>query len=123
MAECVSLTTELSLALDHTSGLSAQWPYPIHCTHITACLLRQKFKIKPELIVRISSSSTPPSYYPPPFPQAELEVGESRILHVDTLKERVSISVSVLDANHCPGSAMFLFVGYFGRILYTGDFR
>jgi hypothetical protein len=34
------------------------------------------------------------------------------------------ISVTVLDArNNCPGAVMFLFVGYFGRVLYTGDFR
>jgi DNA cross-link repair 1B protein len=31
--------------------------------------------------------------------------------------------VTAIDANHAPGSTMFLFEGYFGVILYTGDFR
>lgn len=33
------------------------------------------------------------------------------------------MTVTPFDANHCPGSVMFLFSGYFGDILYTGDFR
>ena len=33
------------------------------------------------------------------------------------------MTVTAMNANHCPGSLMFLFEGYFGRILYTGDFR
>ncbi len=34
-----------------------------------------------------------------------------------------TMTVTVIDANHCPGAVMLLFDGYFGRILYTGDFR
>ena len=45
------------------------------------------------------------------------------MLHVDRCGSHVTITVTTIDANHCPGSAMFLFEGYFGRILYTGDFR
>lgn len=89
---------------DHTSGLSASWPYPVHCSPVTGRLLKRKFKINPKLVV-------------------ELEVGESRMLYVNCPGVPVTVTVTTLDANHCPGSVMFLFEGYFGSILYTGDFR
>ena len=37
--------------------------------------------------------------------------------------EPLTVCVTAIDANHCPGAAMFIFEGYFGKILYTGDFR
>lgn len=43
--------------------------------------------------------------------------------HVVNYGSEETVTVTPFDANHCPGSAMFLFEGQFGRILYTGDFR
>ncbi len=55
----------------------------------------------------------------------ELPLEQPKILHVVSPRSHgsVSITVTAIDANHCPGAIMFLFEGYFGRILYTGDFR
>lgn len=59
------------------------------------------------------------------FPQVSkqwiraLEVGESHVLPLDEFG-RETMTVTLIDANHCPGSVMFLFEGYFGTILYTG---
>lgn len=37
--------------------------------------------------------------------------------------EPIFMCVTAINAHHCPGSAMFIFEGYFGKVLYTGDFR
>ncbi|KAA0714049.1 5' exonuclease [Triplophysa tibetana] len=89
---------------DHTSGLTSTWSYrPIYCSPLTAKLLKLKLQVKEKWI-------------------RPLEVGESHMLLLDDLgKERMT--VTLIDANHCPGAVMFLFQGYFGTILYTGDFR
>lgn len=51
-----------------------------------------------------------------------LRVDEAHLLPL-TADSREMVTVTPIDANHCPGAVMFLFEGYFGRILHTGDFR
>ncbi|XP_076598209.1 5' exonuclease Apollo [Chaetodon auriga] len=89
---------------DHTVGLTSTWSNrPIYCSPTTATLLRLKLQVKEQWI------------HP-------LELGEPYLLPLDDIgKER--LTVTLIDANHCPGAVMFLFEGYFGSILYTGDFR
>ncbi|XP_026115305.1 5' exonuclease Apollo-like [Carassius auratus] len=89
---------------DHTIGLSSTWSHrPIYCSPLTAKLLQLKLKVKEKWI-------------------RPLEIGEAHMLLLDDLgKER--LTVTLIDANHCPGAVMFLFEGYFGTRLYTGDFR
>ncbi|XP_042347889.1 5' exonuclease Apollo isoform X2 [Plectropomus leopardus] len=89
---------------DHTMGLTSTWSNrPIYCSPTTATLLRLKLQVKEQWI------------HP-------LELDEPYLLPLDDIgKER--LTVTLIDANHCPGAVMFLFEGYFGSILYTGDFR
>ena len=56
-------------------------------------------------------------------------VNSPEIIKIEKVAEPYSLRVTAMDANHCPGSVMFLFekLGADGqvelRILYTGDFR
>ncbi|XP_045752865.1 5' exonuclease Apollo [Mirounga angustirostris] len=88
---------------DHTVGLSSTWARPLYCSPITAYLVHRHLQVPKEWI-------------------RALEVGESHVLPLDEIG-RETMTVTLMDANHCPGSVMFLFEGYFGTILYTGDFR
>ncbi|XP_074620404.1 uncharacterized protein LOC141879157 [Acropora palmata] len=89
---------------DHTAGLTSSWnSYTIYCSVITKKLLTAKLHVKSELVVGL------PLYEPV-------------TINLDEVG-RETMTVTLVDANHCPGSVMFIFEGYFGRILYTGDFR
>lgn len=50
-----------------------------------------------------------------------LELDEPYMLPLDDIGKE-TMTVTLIDANHCPGSVMFLFQGYFGSILYTGQY-
>ena len=43
--------------------------------------------------------------------------------HAIRVTPMTTITVTLLDAGHCPGSAMVLIEGECGRVLHTGDFR
>uniref|UniRef100_A0A2D4L7G6 5' exonuclease Apollo n=1 Tax=Micrurus paraensis TaxID=1970185 RepID=A0A2D4L7G6_9SAUR len=88
---------------DHTAGLSSTWNQPVYCSPITGQILHLKLKVAKQWI-------------------RPLEVGDSHVVALDDIG-RETMTVTLIDANHCPGSVMFLFEGYFGVILYTGDFR
>ncbi|XP_071033862.1 5' exonuclease Apollo isoform X2 [Parasteatoda tepidariorum] len=88
---------------DHLVGLTSSWQFPIYASPLTCKLLIHKIKVKPSLVKC-------------------LEIGEDQFIPLD-LEGKELLTVTLFDANHCPGSVMFLFSGYFGNIFYTGDFR
>ncbi|XP_076015488.1 5' exonuclease Apollo [Genypterus blacodes] len=89
---------------DHTVGLTSTWSNrTIYCSPVTATLLKLKLRVKEQWI-------------------CPLELGDSYRLLLDDIGKE-TLTVTLMDANHCPGAVMFLFQGYFGTILYTGDFR
>ncbi|KAK7484143.1 hypothetical protein BaRGS_00024632 [Batillaria attramentaria] len=90
---------------DHVVGLTSTWRYPIYCSSVTAELLAERYGVDRDLL-------------------RSLEVGQSHIVPPEQQQQCLpSMTVTVIDANHCPGAVMFLFEGHFGKILYTGDFR
>ncbi|XP_028416031.1 uncharacterized protein LOC114539594 [Dendronephthya gigantea] len=88
---------------DHTQGLTSSWDQPIYCSEITRSLAIEHLNIKPCFLISIP-------------------VGQSTIIPLDDAGVE-TMTVTLIDANHCAGAVMLLFQGYFGCILHTGDFR
>jgi hypothetical protein len=63
----------------------------------------EKFHINPNLVVA-------------------LEEDETHNIALDS-DGKITMQLTLIDANHCIGACMFLLEGYFGNILHTGDFR
>lgn len=90
---------------DHFPGLSDQWDLGhIHCTDATKLFMQLKF---PGLDARRLVSHA----LEEPF---SLLVGPA---------EDVEVRVTFIDAHHCVGSAIIVLDSFFGRLVYTGDFR
>ncbi|KAL2138770.1 hypothetical protein VTI28DRAFT_6242 [Corynascus sepedonium] len=89
---------------DHYMGLTANWTHgPIYCSKVTGSLVKSQLKTAAKYVV-------------------ELEFEET-VLIPDTN----GVTVTMIPANHCPGSSLFLFeknsAGKTHRILHCGDFR
>ncbi|KAF1808067.1 DRMBL-domain-containing protein [Eremomyces bilateralis CBS 781.70] len=93
---------------DHYIGLTASWNHgPIYCSKVTGNLVRQQLKVNPKYIIDL-----------------EFEKRAS-------VPNTNGVSVTMIPANHCPGSSLFLFEkvstkasrSRTQRILHCGDFR
>ncbi|KAL7333788.1 DNA cross-link repair protein PSO2/SNM1 [Mucor circinelloides] len=84
---------------DHYGGLRASWSHgPIYCSQVTANLVRQELRVDSRYVHALPMDQL----YPIPGS---------------------NVQVALVDANHCPGSVLFLFVVDKKRHLHTGDFR
>ncbi|OJD33808.1 dna repair metallo-beta-lactamase [Diplodia corticola] len=92
---------------DHYIGLTANWRHgPIYCSRVTANLVRQQLRVDPKFVVGLEWEK------PTEVPQT-------------------GVTVTMIPANHCPGSSLFLFEKPIGkgqnprmqRVLHCGDFR
>ncbi|KAL1458497.1 hypothetical protein WDU94_008642 [Cyamophila willieti] len=82
---------------DHYIGLNKHFSKTIHCSTITAKLLKTIIKVDAKYI-RV------------------IDVGETKVIN--------QVEVTALDANHCPGALMFVFKTLAGQsYLHVGDFR
>lgn len=93
---------------DHYIGLTASWNHgPIYCSKVTGNLVRQQLRVDPKWVVDLDF-------------EKKTEVPGTEGVHV-----------TMISANHCPGSSLFLFEKELGkgkgarfqRVLHCGDFR
>ncbi|KAL1603893.1 DNA cross-link repair protein PSO2/SNM1 [Paraconiothyrium brasiliense] len=93
---------------DHYIGLTASWSHgPIYCSKVTGNLVRQQLRVDPKWVVDLDFEK-----------RAEVPGTEG-------------VHVTMISANHCPGSSLFLFEKEISkgkssrlqRVLHCGDFR
>ena len=93
---------------DHYIGLTASWCHgPIYCSRVTGNLVRQQLRVDPKWVVDLEW-------------EKETEVPDTQ-----------GVRVTMIPANHCPGSSLYLFEKTMGggknpkaqRVLHCGDFR
>lgn len=88
---------------DHWEGMTPLWEYgPIYCSEITKKLILNKFP-------KIQNITA-------------LEMNTKHTIVINQ-ESGLSVDVYLFDAYHIPGSVMYLFKGFMGAILHTGDFR
>ncbi|KAI1189072.1 DRMBL-domain-containing protein [Nemania serpens] len=93
---------------DHYIGLTANWSHgPIYCSKVTGSLIKSQIRTASKYVKELKFEET-------------VEVPGTE-----------GVTVTMLPANHCPGSSLFLFEKTIGkgpnprtqRILHCGDFR
>lgn len=93
---------------DHYVGLTSSWCHgPIYCSKVTANLVKQQLRVDSKWVVPLEF-------------ETKSEIPGTQ-----------GVAVTMIPANHCPGSSLFLFEKIVGkgsnpkvqRVLHCGDFR
>jgi DNA cross-link repair 1A protein len=93
---------------DHYVGLTSSWCHgPIYCSKVTANLVKQQLRVDPKWVVPLDF-------------EERFDVPGTE-----------GVAVTMIPANHCPGSSLFLYEKTIGRgrnpkiqrVLHCGDFR
>ena len=89
---------------DHIRGLSSSWHHgTILTSAVTRRLLIARLGLPPDLVRAVPYNTPTELLLSPHLP--------------------LTFTLTLLPVIHCPGAAMFVLDGYFGRIVYTGDLR
>ncbi|KAL8723165.1 MAG: hypothetical protein Q9225_000506 [Loekoesia sp. 1 TL-2023] len=93
---------------DHYVGLTSSWCHgPIYCSRVTGNLVRRQLRVDPKWVVDLEFDK-------------KIEVPRTQ-----------GVYVTMIPANHCPGSSLYLYEKVIGkgknpkvqRVLHCGDFR
>ncbi|MCJ1474260.1 hypothetical protein MMC13_002918 [Lambiella insularis] len=93
---------------DHYIGLTSSWCHgPIYCSRVTGNLVRRQLRVDPKWVVDLEFDR-------------KIEIPGTQ-----------GVEVTMIPANHCPGSSLYLFEKVVGkgtnpkvqRVLHCGDFR
>lgn len=93
---------------DHYVGLTSTWCHgPIYCSKVTGNLVKQQLRVDPKWVISLDF-------------EERFEVPGTQ-----------GVAVTMIPANHCPGSSLYLFEKVIGRgktpkiqrVLHCGDFR